>query len=287
MDTITFSNICPLVAVKLRITPALVGGYIAGNVAGYCPNIQGIATYLNLDRSVVSRAVKKLEKSGWIAQNELGQWYATQQLIDQTAADSYIVYTNILTNRELKPVERLLLGYLSSGSDHSLDTTVCATGIKATCVNNCITALSDKGLITKVADGGGRGHKRHYTTTYSINAQRQSEGADAEDDEEMQQYLAEAEQQLVGCRQSVNPVIRTLAVRILAEINAADATDTLTVRGELMQVADVWALTGRIDRSVLAAVADRLDARWYKIGDRKAYLRAALLQEAKMLGSKE
>lgn len=288
MNNKTYTKISPQVVKNFGYPVGLVAGYLAGNKAGYHPNIKAIVTHLRLGRSVVTRALDKLFGADLATKDNNGRWRATQLLIKETKADSFIVWSNILTDRSLTPAERLLLGYLSSSNDHSMDDMVSSTGMKKTSVNKHIASLEGKGLINRDVAGGGRGWKRHFSLAESLDTKMTSievplVALTDEDEETMDDCLQEAEAQLADCDPSISSEMKNLAVLILAEINAAKPSLKLDIDGVTMHAAELWELAELIDGSVLEVVGNRIGENWSLIGNKKRYLQTALLREAKAL----
>lgn len=163
---------------------------------------------------------------------------------------------------------------------------VSSTGIKKTSVNTHIALLEKKGVIYRDAEGGGRGYKRHFSCVETVDIEADSVNlpyalsAD-EYDELLAECAEEAELQLGGCDPSVDPEMINLAIQILAEISAVESKSNLDVDGELMTAPAVWELIDRIDRSTLEVVAGRIGDKWDRIGNKKNYLRKALLCEVR------
>lgn len=288
MKNKTYDKISPQIVEKLGCSAALVGGYLAGNKVNYRPNIKAIATRLSLGRSLVTRALDKLHAEKLVERDSNGKWIATQLLLDEIKADSFIIWTNILTDRTLNPCERLLLGYLDAYIDHSVDETVSYTGMKKNTIQKYIAILSNKGLITKDDTGTGRGNKRHFHCVDAVATEPEAAefplpAHTPEFEAMLEQYKQETAEQLEGYDPSLNPELVALAVQILAEIYADHLSSEIDVDGTQMKIGEVWELVVLLDGSALDMVANRISDNWSNIGNKKAYLQKSLLREAKRL----
>lgn len=281
-----YSQASATIISKYGATVALIGAYLAGNDAGFKPNAQGISTILNLNRKPVGSALKKLEDAKLACRNTTGYWVATQKLKEVTECDNnnekaIIVPTQVVKDADLAPGERLILGFLMTSFDHSVDAVVSGTGFKKTTAENHIKTLVEKKVISKDVDGGGRGNCRHFSCPPLEAPMPITTHKSTVDPEEYEMIRNEILDQLDEAPEGLELEFYNLAVEILTEINMQNPQDELKISGNPIKISDVWILTSVIDGSMLKEVADRIGNRWQTVIRKKAYLQQSLFAEAK------
>lgn len=285
----TFSKIPPSVVTDLDATSALVGGYLAGNKAGFCPNIKAVSSILKLNRSVVVRAIYKLDNADLISRSPSGGWSATPLLTDMIKGDSFAIPTSVLTDSSLTVLERLLLGYLNTNHDHGLDDIVATTGLTASTVSRHTRLLEERRLIVKDRSGGGRGKKRHFFPVNPISISpvgavntpapdTKNQGIDYELYDEIR---AEILWKLGDSVAWLNPEIYNLVVELLTEIHCMEPSEKITIGSNQMFADDAWNYLKYVDWYTPTTVASRLADRWPDVVHKKEYLLQALINDCK------